>query len=212
MARKAAGIPETGKGRSEPALHAKTGARGKMCDPAVMASSHVLDWLAVTHDRQDRLCRLLEEIADALPGPVNQQLASSTVPALRTLVTRHIAIQKHILFPMLRRRVRDGGMLDPLIDRIALDNASDELLAHDVADLLEAAISEGQPEKPGMLAYMLRGLFEGRRRHIAWERISLLPLARESLTPEDLTPLTEGEVHELLASGKRPESGNATRA
>lgn len=174
-----------------------------MCDPDRLAHAHVLDWLEGAHERQRKLCAILEEIADSLPGPVDGDLASSAVPVLRTAIGRHSAIQERILFPLLRRRASVGDNVDALIAQISRDNVADELLAHDTADQIEAALAAGRPENPGMLAYMLRGLFDGRRRHIAWEVSVLFPLARERLRADDLTPLRDADIRALLGTGRR---------
>lgn len=174
---------------------------GEMYDSEMMADCHVLGWLDNVHERQLGLCVLLEEIADALPAPVGESRASSAIPLLRTIIPRHIAIQERLLFPLLRRRARVDDDVETLIRQVSADNAADELLAHDTADQIEAAIKTKRPDNPDMLAYMLRGLFEGRRRHIAWEASVLIPLARKRLHPGDLKPLAEADIRFLLSIG-----------
>ncbi len=122
---------------------------------------------------------------------------------LRTGVPRYITIQERLLFPLLRRRARGKDNIDALIRRITLANDADEGLGYDTADQLEAALARGRHQNPDMLAYMLRGLFEGRRRHISWEGAVVIPLAHRRLKPEDLTPLSNSDIADLVAGKRR---------
>lgn len=167
------------------------------------SSRHILDWLSSEHEQQEELCLILEEIADALPGPVDRLRAKYSRNALRTDIPRYIAIQERYLFPLMRRRAKTKDNIDALIQRITIANSADEGLCYDTADQLEAAIATGRPKKPDMLAYMLRGLFEGRRRHIEWEHAVMIPLARKRLKTDDLRPLSAAYIAELAGLGRR---------
>jgi hypothetical protein len=175
---------------------------GEMDSSVATPRPHVLDWLAIAHDEQRRLCDLLEQIADALPGPLSSTGAERAIPSLRTEIARHSAILQHILFPVLRRRATVSDDLDTLWRQVMTNNASDELLADDTADTLADAVAAGRPANAEMLAYMLRCLFEGRRRYLAWEEALILPLARARLHPEDLAPLSEADIRALATSAK----------
>lgn len=169
-----------------------------MPEPDTMPERNAIDWLESEHRLQQELCEVLEEIADALPGPVEPARVEFATTVLRTSVRRHIAIQTHLLFPVLRQRALESDEIKTLIGQITADNAADEVLAYDTADQLEAAVEKRQAGKPDMLAYMLRGMFEGRRRHIAWEMSVLIPLARERLRPEDLDIVNDQDIRLLL--------------
>ena len=52
-----------------------------------------------------------------------------------------------------------------------------------------------------MLGYMLRGYFESRRRHIAWEETVLLPLADTHLTAQQRADM----VTVMVANRNQPE-------
>ncbi len=174
--------------------------RGPVPEPDAISGRNAIDWLQREHRLQQELCGVLEEIADALPGPVDPARVEFANAILRASVPRHIAIQQQLLFPLLRQRALADDEIDTLIEQITADNAADEVLAHDTADQLEAAVESGRARKPDMLAYMLRGLFEGRRRHIAWEMSVLIPLARERLWPGDLEVLSDTDIRLLLTS------------
>lgn len=159
---------------------------------------HILDWLSGEHAQQEELCVILEEIADVLPGPVDRIRIKYSRNFLRTDIPRYIAIQQRFLFPLLRRRAKQKDDIDSLISRITLANNADEELCYDTADQLEATIDTGLPKNPDMLAYMLRGLFEGRRRHIEWEHAVVIPLARKRLKANDLRPLSPAYLADLV--------------
>lgn len=163
-----------------------------------MPGRNAIDWLEYEHRLQQELCDVLEEIADALPGPIEPAQVEFATTVLRTSIGRHIAILTHLLFPVLRQRALASDEIKTFIGQITADNAADEVLAYDTADQLEAAADKRQAGKPDMLAYMLRGMFEGRRRHIAWEMSVLIPLARERLRPEDLEIINDQDIRSLL--------------
>jgi len=163
-----------------------------------MPGRNAIDWLENEHRLQQELCDVLEEIADTLPGPIEPAQVEFATTVLRTSIGRHIAILTHLLFPVLRERALANDEIKTFIGQITADNAADEVLAYDTADQLEAAADKRQAGKPDMLAYMLRGMFEGRRRHIAWEMSVLIPLARERLRPEDLETINDQDIRSLL--------------
>ena len=161
-------------------------------------SRNILEWLQCEHGVQQELCDVLESIADALPGPVDEVQAAFALTVLRTGLARHIALQERLLFPLLRRRARKDDLITSVIGQIELQNVTDEDLAHDAADQLERAVQRGRPDNPDMLGYLLRTVFECRRRHIVWEDIVLLPLARQRLHPDDLEEITSVALRPIL--------------
>ncbi len=169
------------------------------------APLNLLQWLQHEHDAQQELCNVLEAIADALPGPVDESRAAFALGVLRNGVARHIALQERLLFPLLRRRALKGDHVTSLIAQIALQNVTDEDLAHDAADQLERAVARGRPDNPDMLGFLLRTVFECRRRHIMWEGIVLLPLARKRLKPDDLETFSDAALRPILQQGQ-PDS------
>jgi hypothetical protein len=198
----AADEPRSQDGRQEPLLSC-------LCSQDAASKLHVLGWLAAVQERELNLCRLLEFIADALPSPPDRKIVAAAIPGLRVTVLRHEVILRQILLPRLRdSRSIPSKHIDATMQRLSRDNAMDMLLANDAADLLEASIADhaGQPNA-GMLGFVLRGFFEGRRRHIEWEKAVLIPLAENQLTPDRLMPLDDGEVALILAAGRRRDDG-----
>lgn len=186
-------MPSGSKHRREPATDTSSypGASGNT------PQYDVLQWVQHEHDVQHKLCRVLEAIADTLPAPINPLGADAVLVTLRCGLSRYMVIQQRVLFPPLRRRATPEDNIEELIQRISLDNAADRELALDTADQIEAALASGRHPNPDMLSYMLRGVFEGRRRHIAWEAAVLLPLARERLEANDLKPLGPRDISRI---------------
>jgi hemerythrin-like domain-containing protein len=156
-------------------------AKGPQCqtpDPiAVIEEEHAL---------QLEFCDVLELIADSLPNRLNQDLTRIAVPILRNSMPLHMKLEEEVLFPLMRKRVAGAAHLAAVLDRLEDEHETDEDLAAEIADALEAVGKTGIPDNPEMLGYMLRAFFDSQRRHIAWENRVVLPLARDILLPSDL--------------------------
>ena len=146
------------------------------------------------HDAEMCLCNMLEQLADALPEPLDARIAPAGIATLRICVRRHIILEEHCLLPMLLKRAKPGEINEDLLAHITREHASDECHAHEAADEMEKALSCGRVVKPEMLGYMLRCFFESRRRHIAWENAIIIPLARLRLSKKDLAGFSESEL------------------
>lgn len=144
------------------------------------------------------LCNMLERLADALPEPLDTEIASAGIATLRNCVRRHIVLEEHYLYPVLVKRAKPGEFNADLLEHISREHASDESHAHEAADQMEEALTRGRVPNPEMLGYMLRGFFEARRRHIAWENAVVLPLARRRLKKPDFAPFSVTEFEENL--------------
>lgn len=139
----------------------------------------MLDRLAQAHAEQDALCMALEEIADSLPDDVDRQRCVRTARALGTLMQRWHALEEEVVFPELERGARDP-VIHRMIKHLKLDHCSDQYLAEEVQIAL-FELGEGEPNlSPDAVGYVLRGFFEGLRRHIAMERDVLWPALVQS--------------------------------
>ncbi len=161
-----------------------------------------LDILAHEHVRQEWLCDVLETIADGLPGTLECALAGMVVDALRVDLPLHHKDEEEGLFPLLCRRAGPEDNIDAVIRQLCREHVADDTYCDDLIDVLRA-LADGQPPRnPEMAGYMIRGFFESYRRHIAFENMVLLPLARARLTPEDLS-----ELLERIRNGRRRLAG-----
>ena len=163
------------------------------------ARKDLLDCIEKEHQAERNLCDMLERIADSLLEPLDTVQASTGIVALRSCLKRHVALEEIYLYPVLTKRLCPGDLAENLLEHIRCEHTADESLAHDTADQLEQALVSGRVENPEMLGYMLRGFFECRRRHIAWEDSIILPLARYRLSAKDFRTFSVEEFEQSFA-------------
>lgn len=168
--------------------------KGQLSDPlAVIAHEH--RW-------QERLCDALERIADDLPDNVDRMLVSTILPMLQQDLDIHVRDEELGLFPLLLARAAPEDNFAGIMEVLSREHAADEGFAEEIIDELECLRTSERPGNPDMVGYMLRGFFEGQRRHLAWEDAVVLPLARARLTAEDLREL--GRIMVENRRGQRP--------
>ncbi len=153
-------------------------------------SNNPIDALARDHVIHTRLCDWLEEIADGLPNQINQDLCAKVSAALKSELRLHHDDEEKGLFPLLRKQAATEPGLFEIINHLTHEHEADESFAVDLIEDLDGMAAGEYPKNPDMFGYMLRGFFEGYRRHIAWENTVLLPLARRCLGPGDLKQLS----------------------
>jgi hypothetical protein len=129
-------------------------------------------------DAQGELCTLLEALADALPDQIDAQeslnLARSIYPTIRRI---HV-FEEDVLYPILSASPSAAGSLPVTLERLRFEHMEDESLAEEIYDAITDLVAGHDPDRAGMLAYMLRGFFANLNRHVAFEREFLLPLVR----------------------------------
>ncbi len=139
------------------------------------SSDEVAEQLKFHLEKQDALCNAIEEVADTLPDDIDPQrclrLAMSVIP----LVHAAHRFEEDILFETLRETNGQDAQLDQIFERLHGEHFEDESFAEEVAECLReiAGGTQANFEKAG---YMMRGFFEGLRRHVAFERDHLLPM------------------------------------
>lgn len=125
---------------------------------------------------QSSLCGRLEEFADTLPASIETRecvlLARSILPVLR----RAHRFEEKILYPAVHIAFENDVEISQTIERLRFEHWEDESFAGELGDRLHELINNPEKCNVESLAYMLRGFFEGLRRHIAFEREHLLPL------------------------------------
>lgn len=121
------------------------------------------------------LCALLEDIADSLPhniSLINCRLAAQNI---QPIVQSAHTFEEQYLFPMLLQREHADEKLKPVLARLHAEHCEDESYGNEIVDALEELATD-ELTNIDKLSYMLRGFFEGLRRHIAFEQEHLLPL------------------------------------
>ena len=165
--------------------------QGSAQDAATCQAPDPIAILREEHALQNELCDLLEAIADGLPHQFDRSLADVSVSILETGMPSHMRLEEEALFPLLRRRISATHALHSALECLEHEHDRDGAALVEIIDALRSAITDGRVSNPDMLGYMLRGFFDGQRRHIAWEEAVVLPVAREVLTPDDLRELQD---------------------
>lgn len=122
--------------------------------------------LRLVFERQMNLCDRLEAIADSLPERLDRQQCLYVARMISPLIKQAHAAEEMLLFPRVAAARVDGG---EVIETLRLEHIEDECFAEEVQyELLQ--MGEGRPVlAPETTGYMLRGFFEGVRRHIRHE-------------------------------------------
>lgn len=127
------------------------------------------------HREKLQLCDALERIADALPGVDRLKClgaANAIVPLLRNIHQ----FEEAVIFPAYEDAVVGSNANLASTRRLRAEHVEDECFAGEVTEIL-LAIGHGETvENPEAIGFMLRGLFENLRRHIAFEREHVLPM------------------------------------
>ena len=145
-----------------------------------------LEVISREHREHLGLCDKLEEIADSLPNSVDRHVCLCVALALRCRVRVHHAVEENSLFPLLSTRVGNDIVFIGTLLRLQDEHRTDEGHCDEVLELLTSLSKGNQPENVEAAGYLLRGLFECMRRHIAFEEDYILPKAREILEESDL--------------------------
>jgi len=124
------------------------------------------------------LCNQLEAIADALPQKIDRQklliIARSILP---TVKTAH-RFEEDRIFPHIKLEAKEKQALNLSLERLQYEHWEDESFAEELSDGLIRFVTDCDEPSANTLGYMLRGFFEGLRRHIAFEVEYILPLLR----------------------------------
>ncbi|MBC2773324.1 hemerythrin domain-containing protein [Rhizobium sp. AQ_MP] len=137
------------------------------------AGTRDLAWLDRAHTEQLALCKELEDIADSLPANVNRQKCIYAAKALGPLIKGIHHYEETVLFPQLQSNPDATDALGPTLERLKFEHCEDECFAEELTDAL-LKLGSGDRVNMEAVGYMLRGFFEGIRRHIAFEREHLL--------------------------------------
>lgn len=128
------------------------------------------------HQEQLALCRTLEDIADSLPTSIDPQRCMLAAKALGPVISGMHHYEEQHFFPWIRTQLT--GDLTRTLDRLRFEHLEDACFAEELTDAL-LKLGAGTSTNMDALGYMLRGFFEGLRRHIAFEQ----ELLRQRLPP-----------------------------
>ena len=123
--------------------------------------------------RQEALCVALEQLADSLPHRFDTYLGLSLARRVWPTLRRAHIFEERVIFPVL---IAARGDLADTLDRLHGEHLEDEDQAADLHDAIIALVADRSRRDAERIGYMLRGLFIGLGRHLAFEREHLLPL------------------------------------
>lgn len=127
-------------------------------------------------DEQLALCDQLEEIADSLPDNVDRQICIHTARALLPVISRAHRMEEDILFPLVEKTETAVTDTNATLERLRIEHAGDECFVEELVDVLMSYGAGAPSQTPETTGYMLRGFFQGLRRHIAFEKEILGPM------------------------------------
>lgn len=129
-------------------------------------------------------CALLRSLPNTGPA-VTQALAQDIAGYLTGEFPALILEEEEGILPRLRLRLLLGDNLDDIIDQLIEEHREDRQHACELARRCVAFADESEDDWPELCA-ALADFAERLRRHMAWEDATILPMARERLTAEDL--------------------------
>ncbi|MCR9238290.1 MAG: hemerythrin domain-containing protein [Alphaproteobacteria bacterium] len=148
-----------------------------------LSETEIRQKLARNFKSQLGLCALLEDIADSLPHNVSRNNCLLAAQNIQPIVQVSHKFEEEYLFPLLLSDDQKQNELEPILTRLHAEHCEDESYCNEIVDALEELASD-QLANIDKLSYMLRGFFEGMRRHIAFEQEHLLPLLAKDNDPQ----------------------------
>lgn len=139
--------------------------------------------LGFHHNKQLRLCKELEALADALPSSIDNQHCLTIARQIMPTVREAHEFEEQVLFPILEVLANQNAELAHSLERLRFEHWEDESFAEDLIESMRQ-YSSGDHKRDGeKLAYMLRGFFDGLRRHMAFEAEHLMPMLLTNAKP-----------------------------
>jgi hemerythrin-like domain-containing protein len=126
-----------------------------------------------------RSCRLLEAMADSLPGGFQPSKALGLLKFTEAALQQHIALQERVIFTALRGGSA-GGQVERILRQLEYEHGYDSALIIEMTEMVSAAHPAKSPDIE-RFGYLLRHFFEGQRRHYAWETMILNPFVKAAL-------------------------------
>lgn len=153
------------------------------------AITNPLDLFEGSVGEREFVCDQLEAIADYLPNRIDIRRVLSAMQFLRIKLPVYHRDERNGLFPLLKRRAPRSSGIEKIIARMEICQIDDEDYAQEVVELLEALAGDNLIANPTAAGYLLRGFFQGYRRYLAFQRLTILPLAGRVLTGADFADL-----------------------
>ncbi len=143
-----------------------------------------IDFLIAEHYRLRDVLALLDRLVH---GKVRRwdETAGAILAYLRRDLVWHVEDEERDLFPALLRRAKRTDSIEAAFKVLSAEHQGDELLADAVEEGLAHAIKDKAARFDSTFVSAARSFAENQRRHLAWENVLILPLARKRLSATD---------------------------
>lgn len=145
--------------------------------------------MATTLQEEHRLvenaCAQLEDLADALPALPSEAVLEALTFQLREAIPAHCRHEESVMTPPPSGPDSKQAAHIRAFELLMAEHATNEAIAHELADALEDCMHEGVAPAPEALGQLARQFFVLMRRHMAWEEYVLdvlLPIVAETET------------------------------
>jgi len=159
-------------------------------DDAQSEPLNPLDLLEGSVSERDFVCDQLEAIADDLPNRVDINQTLSAAQFLKLRLPAYHRDERECLFPLLKRRAPRSMGMNRIVLQLQTFQIDDEDYALEIVETLESLADDPAVGNPDAIGYMLRGFFQSYRRYLAWQRLTILPLAGSLLREAELEELS----------------------
>lgn len=141
----------------------------------------VVEAMRLIHDKKVALCQELEDIADGLPSAVDALRCLSVAAKLLPVLRRAHEYEEKLIFPVYEKLAASPGQ-NLSTERLRAEHISDECFAADLTSILLKIGHGGPVDQAETFGFMLRGFFDGLRRHVAFEDEHIVPAIRNTLS------------------------------
>jgi hemerythrin-like domain-containing protein len=141
----------------------------------------VIEAMRLIHDKKVAMCQELEDIADGLPASVDALSCLSIAAKLLPVLRRAHEYEEKVIFPAYEKLAASPGQ-SVSTDRLRAEHISDECFAADLTGILLKIGHGGPVDQAETFGFMLRGFFDGLRRHVAFEDEHIVPAIRSTVS------------------------------
>lgn len=139
-------------------------------------SSELISSITAHQKNLFSLCDTLEDLANHLPSAADKQMCLTLSRTILPVISNAYDFEENTLFPHLLKLNKQNKSLMKSLERLKFEHYEDEAFAQEVSETLHEFVTDNKADLAEKLSYMLRGFFEGMRRHLAFEKEHLLPL------------------------------------
>lgn len=144
-----------------------------------------VDYLYADHVRQRVLCGLLKTLAEGNDAGAGFPFAE-VLAYLEFDRGNHTADEEEDFFPRLRARLAGDGGIMQLLDALEAEHRRDLALGREIASTLRRLSEDGGEWLTDDFRASIAAFVSGTMKHLMVEDQRLLPIARASLTDDDI--------------------------